>query len=127
MAGDRDAAREAWSTSIGLEPTAAARFALGVLAEEQSGPEAAADHYAQAIRLVPDDPALALAYANCLLDAKDFDAVVAFVDGHATLRHHPRMQLASHQARLRQGALDEVEAWLRQQRLIDGPPPGGRG
>jgi len=112
MAGDRDFARAAWNTSLDLEPTAGACFAAGVLAEAESGPEAAADHYAQASRLAPDDPTLVLAYANCLLDAKDFDAVVVFVDGHGTLRHHPRMQLVRHQARLRQGALDEVEAWL---------------
>ena len=62
VAGDRELAREAWNTSSDLEPTAGVCFALGVLAEEESGPEAATDHYAQASRLAPDDPSLALSF-----------------------------------------------------------------
>ena len=47
------------------------------------------------------------------MDAGACAAVVSFVDDHPSLRLHPRLQLVRHQARLRQGALDEVEAWLR--------------
>jgi tetratricopeptide (TPR) repeat protein len=111
-AGDRESARAAWQASAGIEPTAVASFALGTLAEEESGPQAAVHHYRQATALAPDSAPLALAYANCLLLAGDCAAVVAFVDGHPTLRFHPRLQLVRHQARLRQDALDEVEAWL---------------
>ena len=60
-----------------------------------------------------DAAVLAVAYANHLLHAGEIGDVVRFVDEHATLRFHPRMQLVRHQARLKQGALNEVGAWLR--------------
>jgi tetratricopeptide (TPR) repeat protein len=111
--GDRDKARVAWETSLDLEPTSATSFALGVLEEDASGPAAAAEHYARAVRLAPNDPVLVLAHVACLLEVEGPASAAAFIDGHTTLQNHPRIQLLRHQALLRIGKLDEVDAWLR--------------
>lgn len=89
-----------------------------MLEEECSGAAVALSRYLQAIRLAPEHPVLARAYANSLLDAEGSEETIVFIDRHPSLRHDPRLQLLRSQARLRQGALDEVELWLRSQPVL---------
>ena len=112
-AGDRDGAAQAWTTSLARTPSGWAHRNLAVMARLAGDLDMAIDRYRQALRLLPDMPALAMEYLEALLDADQPAEALDLARSLDARVVNGRIALLSAQAALKQDDLDSVEAFFK--------------
>jgi hypothetical protein len=111
--GNTAGAREAWTRSLDIRPTAWAHRNLGALAAHDGDHAAARDHYERAVELLPDLLPLVLEYVDLLLDDDDGRTALATVQRlPPALRESGRARLAEARAGLLAADLDRCGALL---------------
>jgi len=126
-ARDRDAAREAWQTSLGQVKTPWATRNLAVLAGEDNQLDEAADLYRSACRMRPSLLPLVVECGQALLKANRhdewLDLLAEFPD---SVRTAGRVRLLEGQAALALRDLDRVAEVLDSRAIIDDLREGER-
>jgi tetratricopeptide (TPR) repeat protein len=110
-AGEIEAAEAAWKTSLERTPTAWALRNLAVLDRRAGLREEAAERWARALALAPDEPRLAIEAGSALLDAGRAREWLEQLSPR--LRDHGRIRLLEARAWLDLGDLERTEAILR--------------
>jgi hypothetical protein len=118
--GEREAARQAWRRSIGLERLPGALYALAVLAAEDGDADAAETLLVEACRALPGLKAAAAACGTLLLRIGRPRAWLAVLEGLAAeVRAAGRIRLLEGRAALDAGDLPLVAAILEAAPVVD--------
>jgi tetratricopeptide (TPR) repeat protein len=121
VAGDLEAATDAWTRSIAVEPTAWAWRNLAVLARADGDLPSAVRRYHEALALRPDLAPLAIELLDTLLAAGDGTGALAVIDAAPPeQRALGRFQLAEARAALLTGDLDRAGRVLEHDTVV--PP-----
>jgi tetratricopeptide (TPR) repeat protein len=108
-AGDTVGAQQVWSQSLALKRNPWALRNLGMLALAADQMDMAVEHYLEAIRMVPDLPALAVECGQALIEAnraqKWIELLPSFSDA---MRARGRIRLLEARARLALGQIDQA-------------------
>lgn len=124
---DRDAAREAWRTSLELADTPWAKRNLAVLAREDGKLQEAADLYLESCRRQPSLFPLAVECGQVLGDAGRWTEWLDLLDElPESVRRRGRLQLLEAQAALRLKDFQRAEAVLRSGVVVDDMREGER-